>query len=147
VPAPSSGACGQATDATLLVLQSKLTVNATLRNGKTIGPTAAGWTLVSAELHRNGDKTDARGDILTWALPVGASDTGSAFLAVDSKARSDSTWPRAPIAVTAAGAITSRGCVESVRGTVPCLNEGSGLTVSIGVKAGNQCETTTVQAP
>jgi hypothetical protein len=147
VPLPSSTACDQATEATLQAVQSKLNVNATLRNGRSVGPTSNGWTLVSAELHKNGDKTNSRGDILTWALPKGASTTGADFFAVDSKARSDSTWPRASFSVTAPGAIKSRGCVEAVRGTVPCPAEGSGLAIPLGVKVKRSCSTTTTQAP
>jgi hypothetical protein len=123
VPLPPSSACGVAENSTLQALQAKLTVKGTLRNGRTVGPTSTGWTLVSAELHLKGDKKSVRGNILTWALPKGAPATSTAFLAVDSKARSDSTWPTAPFAVTADGVITSRGCVDEVVGTVPCGNQ------------------------
>jgi hypothetical protein len=126
VPLPPSSACGVASNSTLQALQAKLTVDGMLRNGRTVGPTSAGWTLVSAELHLKGDKKSVRGNILTWALAKGAPATGTDFLAVDSRARSDSTWPKAPFAVTAAGVITSRGCVDEVVGTVPCANQ-SGL--------------------
>jgi hypothetical protein len=126
VPLPPSSACGVANNATLHALQAKLTVDGTLRNGRTVGPTSIGWTWVSAELHLKGGRKSVRGNILTWGLPKGAPMTGGAFLAVDAKARSDSTWPKAPFAVTAAGVITSRGCVDEVVGTVPCANQ-SGL--------------------
>ena len=78
--------------------------------------------IVSAELHKRGDQLHDKGDILSWAeLAPGR------FLAVDVRARQDSTWPAARFDVRHAGVITSRGCVEALRGTIPCNTNSNGL--------------------
>lgn len=140
VPLPSASACGYPSEKMISAVESRLTASGTLRNGRTVGPTKAGWTMVSAELHQKGDKTSVRGDILTFALPTGATDNSTDFFAVDTKARSDSTWPKAPFSVTAPGVITSRGCVLSVLGTVPCTSQGGALP---GAPIKTNCDSTT----
>jgi hypothetical protein len=126
VPLPSSVACGDAPPAILSALQARLVVAGTLRNGRTVDtsptPSSLSPRIVSAELHRRGDKVHDKGDILSWAeIAPGR------FVAVDYNARHDSTWPAARFDVRRPGVITSRGCVESIRGTIPCNSNGNGL--------------------
>ena len=126
VPLPSSVACGDAPPATLSAIQARLVVAGTLRNGRTVEtsptPSAGAPRIVSAELHRRGDKVHDKGDILSWA-----ETTPGRFEAVDYNARHDSAWPAARFDVRHPGVITSRGCVETLRGTIPCNSNGNGL--------------------
>jgi hypothetical protein len=115
-----SAACNTAPKPLLTTIDSRLRVSGTLRNGYTIAA-PSGWVLVSAELHLKGTKVNAAGDILTFATRSGK----PIIRAVDAKARQLSTWPKASFGVYMSGVITSRGCVERVRGTVPCINNGN----------------------
>lgn len=121
VPLPSSVACGDAPPATLSAIQARLSVAGSLRNGRTVD-TSGAMRIVSAELHRRGDQLHDKGDILSWAEVA-----SGRFVAVDVKARQDSTWPAASFDVRHAGVITSRGCVEALRGTIPCSTNSNGL--------------------
>ena len=103
--------CGTATPDTLATIQTKVTADGTLRNGKVI--TVGGQSFVSAELHRRTDQPHEKGDILTWVTKDLAGDS---YSSVDINARQDSDWPDADITVTAPGARESRACTATVTG-------------------------------
>ena len=107
--------CTTSTPATIKTLQSKVTSDGKLRNGKQVRATN-GDVFVSAELHLATDDKHDKGDILTWVTHN--IDNGD-FFSVDVNARDDSTWPDADIDVTAQGARESRACVAPNLGKTP----------------------------
>lgn len=111
-PEPSAAACTVAQAAHLDTLQTGV-AGGTLRHGFSV-TNEAGQLLVSAELHPAGEDPDHDGDILTW---ITADPASGQFLAVDAHAREESTWAPAGVDVRVEGAITSRGCVLTQRGS------------------------------
>lgn len=111
----SNAGCQDAPDIVIKVIEAKLTVAGNLRNGKEIKGSgdSEGYTFVSAELHRNGDKRHRKGDILT--LTSKNPDQGD-FLAVDTNARDQSSWQSGGFDVRVNGARESRGCTALYQG-------------------------------
>jgi len=107
--------CASSSIATVKTIQSKVTADGTLRNGKQVRADD-GQVFVSAELHLRSDDRHAKGDILTWVTDDVESGE---FFSVDVNARDDSSWPDAKVDVTAQGARESRACVGPSLGKTP----------------------------
>jgi hypothetical protein len=125
----SSARCTPTADPVLQSIAQKLQVPGVLRNSRTVN--RSGTNYVSAELHRPADKPDTKGDLLTWAT-ASAADGGAGFVAVDVRARANSSWPHAPFDVRSAGAMLSRACADEIRGQVPCPGHANAVTVPSG---------------
>ena len=111
---PKLDGCVQAAPDVVNRLQERVTAEGNLRNVFLYTEPSSGIVFVSGELHLKEDEEDDKGDILTWATPPGQ----NTLLAVDEKARKESTLPPASFDVREEGAIRSRGCTFDVLGEV-----------------------------
>ena len=137
-PQPTADCVGVSPD-TLEVIQSGITADAELRNGKIVQGAEPPYSFVSAELHMRSDDPHHSGDIATWAIDDA---DGSAVLAVDVVARDESSWPAAPFNVTEPGAIESRACTDLSRGKTPAQVEceRDANNASIQLPDGKKCD-------
>jgi hypothetical protein len=117
-PSLSLKDCSDAPPPVVQAIALRLTAPGSLRNAQTITAPSSDVTFVSAELHLRSDKSDAKGDILTWAVP-GATAAPGDFVSVDEHARKDSSWPQASFDVRRDGAIRSRACTDQYLGNPP----------------------------
>lgn len=114
-PSPSAegSGCARASQDVVAALQERLEVEGTLRHAFVV-PSASGVRFVSAErLLADEHTADDKGDILTWAM---TDEQADAFVAVDEKARNESSWPEGEFNVTTDGAMESRGCTYLTAG-------------------------------
>lgn len=100
----------------LEAIGERLEVPGTLRFGQAVPSSRPGLTFVSAELHEPDAEEDAEGNIYTWATP---DDDEGAYLAVDTRAKTDSSWPAAAFDVREDGGIESRACTSQARDEDP----------------------------
>ena len=99
--------CRHADPSMLRVLQQRITVDGTLRNGAVRTEASNDITFVTAELHKAGDRDNKAGNLLTWSID---SPSSQDFRSVDVRARDDSSWPKAAYDVRHKGASESRAC-------------------------------------
>lgn len=111
-PQPNDSACGKPANEVKGSIESHISEAGSLRNARTYSPDGSDWTFVSVE-HRTPleIKRDRNGHIMTFAFEGDGGDV----VAVDQRARDESSLPDAPFDVRRKGAIESRGCVFNAR--------------------------------
>jgi hypothetical protein len=116
-PTADTSACAKVPEKSLQAIGERLDVPGTLRFGQQVPSSRQGMTFVSAELHEPDHDEDEKGDIYTWAAT--SEDDSADYVAVDTRAKSDSSWPAATFDVREDGAIESRACTNEFRDRDP----------------------------
>lgn len=107
-PSVDTSACTTTRDELIATLATRLHQGA-LRHGRQVAGARDGVVFVSAERYDPADDGDD-GDIYTWAIT-----RNDEVLAVDTRAKSESSWPRADFDVREDGALESRACTDEAR--------------------------------
>lgn len=107
-PQPNNKACGQPSPQLVQTIETQISSSGQFRRPRSFSPGGSSWTFVSIEQRDPIQvKENKQGNILTFAVNT----DGATILAVDQRARRDSTFGHAPFNVREKGAIESRGCV------------------------------------
>jgi hypothetical protein len=110
-PTADTTGCTDVRDDVVTAISARLEQSGELRYAQQVIRQGDDTRFISAELHEPGDDEDEDGVILTWAT----TGPDRPFVAVDERARENSSWPSAALDVRDDGAIESRACAADER--------------------------------